>query len=304
MSIIVAISAALGMTIAQAQELSPPADLPLTNTTTRIVFKGLYGNRSGSTTNPPPRMTENAVMDALRMFKSQQNQDGGWGTDGHARLATPLVLLCFLGHGEVSTSTEFGDVVSRAHTYLIGCRPQNDPERASGIVALSEYIGLHIGSTERERAKTENEWIGKALAAMQNTTNSPWVDYLTFHMLPPEIPRPDWMKYTYDFPKRWIDAEVNVEPKTLDEYLALRVAGIAKFRIGGNVWKDFNSQMAPKAIARQKDDASYPTHPETDRFACTALLVQMLEMYYAWQPRYMPLPEPAQADTEIEVRIE
>lgn len=304
MKIIIVILIALGMAIARAQESLPPADLSSTSTVTPMVFKGLYGTRSRSDTNPPPRMTENAVIDALRMFKSQQNEDGGWGKDRHARLATPLVLLCFLGHGEVCTSTEYGGTVSRAHTYLLGCQPQNDPERVSGIVALSEFIGLHIGSTERERAKPDIEWIRKALDAIQNTTNSPWVDYLTFHMLPPEIPRPDWLKYSYDFPKRWSDVEVNVEPNTLDEYLALRVAGIAKFRMGRNQWRDFNMQMAPKAIDRQKSDGSYPCSPETDSFACTALLVQMLEVYYAWQPRYMPAPDTAQTDTEIEVRIE
>jgi hypothetical protein len=304
MRIIATIAFALGGIIAQAQESPVPADLHVTNTITPIVFKGLYGNRSGLSTNPPPRMPENAVMDALCMFRSRQNDDGGWGTGGHTRLATPLVLLCFLGHGEVSTSSEYGDTVSRAHAHLLGCQPQNDPERVSGIVALSEYIGLHIGSTERDRARSEIEWIRNALATIQNTTNSPWVDYLTFHMLPPEIPRPDWIKYTYDFPKQWKDAEVDVEPKTLDEYLDLRVTGIAKFRIGGNVWRDFNGKMAPKAIERQRADGSYPCHPESDSFACTALLVQMLEVYYAWRPRFMPSSEPAQTDTDIEVRLE
>jgi hypothetical protein len=305
MKTIMTILVAIAATAAVAEDTTPDL-LPITNVVNSpVIMRGIYGTRSNRTNAPSlSGKTEAAVMKALRMFKGSQNADGSWGTEDKRRLATPLVLLCFLGHGETGASHEFGETVARAHKYMLACNPADDPEHIAGIVALSEYVGLHVTSTERNLAEAEVGKIRASLSVVQGTTNNPWVDYLTFHLLPPEIARPDWIKYTTGFPKRWSDVRINVEPNTLDGYLVLRVAGIAKFRIGGKVWEEFNREFLPKMVERQTDKGFYPCQPEADQFACTALAVQMMEVYYAWQPRYMPSPEPVQTEKDIKVKIE
>lgn len=269
-----------------------------------LIFKGLYGPRSGK----GRKTTETAVLASLRMLKTTQNTDGSWGAGEARRLATPLVLSAFLGHGETPASEQFGASVARAHGFVLECNLTNDAERASAIIALSEYVAIHVGSKERDLAAREIAKIRSLLSSMRQTEGNPWVAYLTFYLLPPEVERPEWMKYTRDFPKRWAEVLVDVEPGTIDGYLALRVAGLAKFRIGGKVWGDFNRQFASKMVERQTAEGFYPCQPEADQFACTALAVQAMQVYYAYQPRYYAQPEPEQEQKprseEVEVKIE
>lgn len=243
-------------------------------------------------------------MNALRMFTATQNEDGSWGAEDKRRLATPLVLLCFLGNGETGASPEFGEAIVRAHKYLLAYTPSDDPEHIAGIVALSEYVGIHVAGSERNLAEAEINRIRSFLSAVQDTAKNPWIDYLTSRLIPPEIVRPAWMKYTTDLPKRWSEAKVNVEPNTLDDYLALLISGNAKFRIGGKVWEEFNWQIVPKMIERQTPEGFFPCQPETDPFACTALAVQMMQVYYAWRPQFMPMPESEREDKNIEGNAE
>jgi hypothetical protein len=310
MKTIMAILVGIAATAAVAEDTFSPDPVPITNVVkSPIVMKGLYGTRSSRTNAPSlSGKTEAAVMKALRMFKARQNEDGSWGAEDKRRLATPLVLTALLGHGETASSHEFGDAVARAHRYLLACTPTNDAERITGIIALSEYVALHVGSTQRDAAKAEVAKIQASLSAVRRTADDPWVDYLTFYLLPQEVPRPAWLKYTHDFPKRWSEAKVNVEPVALDEYVALRVAGLAKFRIGGKVWSEFNHQFAPKMVERQTAEGFYPCQPEANQFACTSLAVQAMQVYYAYQPRYYAQPEPEQeqkpGSEEVEVKIE
>ena len=305
---IAAILLLLALGRALGQDQVAPQTQQATNITlikSPLIFKGLYGPRSGK----GRKTTETAVLAALRMFKTTQNADGSWGAGEARRLATPLVLSAFLGHGETPASEQFGTSVARAHGFVLECNPSNDAERASAILALSEYLALHVSSRERDHAAREIEKIRGLLSSIRQTGESPWVDYLTFYLLPPEVKRPEWMKYTRDFPKRWSDALVDVEPGTLDGYLALRVAGLAKFRIGGKVWGDFNRQFAPKMVEQQTAEGFYPCQSETDQYACTALAVQTMQVYYAWQPNYYARPEPEREDAtvngkDVEVRIE
>ncbi len=61
--------------------------------------------------------TEDAVLKALRWFKSIQNPDGSWGMSYRSGI-TGIVLLAFLGHGETPMSEEFGKSVSGSIAYL------------------------------------------------------------------------------------------------------------------------------------------------------------------------------------------
>lgn len=279
----------------QAQEFPDLEPLPVTNNIrSPLILKGIYGTRNQGSVSSDCKM-ENVVMDTLRLFKKTQNEDGSWGTEENRCLATSLVLISLLGHGERSSSMNFGETVSRAHKYMLTCNPTNDPERICLIIALSEYVAWHTRSMERDRVKVEISRINALLATVQNTTNSPWVDYLTFYLLPPEITRPDWIKYTREFSKRWSNINVNVEPITLDEFLVLRIAGLARFRTGGKVWDAFHRQFISKIVERERPDGFYPSRPEYDRFACTALAVQMMGVYYAFLPNssMRPVTEPS-----------
>ena len=306
MKTIITILAVLSAAVAVAQQEFSPHPVPMTNvviTKSPVIMRSLYGNR-------PTRYgltghTEGAVIRALRMFKRTQNEDGSWGEGNNRRLATPLVLMALLGHGESTSSHEFGNPVARAHRWTLAENPTNDAERIATSLALSEYVALHVGN-RRDLAAAEIAKIKACLSAVQRTTEDPWVDYATFFRLPPEVTRPDWMKYTREYPARWADAEVDIAPESIPGYLALRIAGLGKFQTGGDHWRDFNRQYAPKMIERQTEAGFLPCMPESDRFACTALAVQAMEVYYQYRPHSwaQPVPEEkTQVDEDVEIEI-
>jgi hypothetical protein len=57
--------------------------------------------------------SEVAVVNALRWLKMQQNGNGSW-CDKYPGAMTGLALLCYLGHGELPQSAEFGETVAKA----------------------------------------------------------------------------------------------------------------------------------------------------------------------------------------------
>jgi hypothetical protein len=62
--------------------------------------------------------SEKAVMAGLRWLKQNQKEDGSWGPQ-HAPAMTGLAVLCFLGHGEMPESPEFGPAVKKALDWLL-----------------------------------------------------------------------------------------------------------------------------------------------------------------------------------------
>jgi Prenyltransferase and squalene oxidase repeat len=115
--------------------------------------------------------TENAafaVLAGLRWLKEHQNEDGSWSTECRPAM-TGFALLCFLGHGELSNSPEFGSTVKKAVDWLYSKGTEFDGrlsmrknwsgnnagvyEHAIATFALAEYYRL-----------TKEERIGKLLA--------------------------------------------------------------------------------------------------------------------------------------------
>ena len=62
--------------------------------------------------------SEKAVIAGLRWLKQQQNPEGSW-SDEFKPAMTGLVLLAFLGHGELPESPEFGPTVKKALDWVL-----------------------------------------------------------------------------------------------------------------------------------------------------------------------------------------
>ena len=61
--------------------------------------------------------SEQAVMRGLAWLVEHQNDDGSWGDDNKGAM-TGFALLCFLGHGELQDSPQFGITVGRALIWI------------------------------------------------------------------------------------------------------------------------------------------------------------------------------------------
>ncbi len=69
--------------------------------------------KPGSTT-----ASEDAVLRGLKWLREHQSKDGSWGEQNKSAM-TGLALLCFLGHGELIDSKEFGYVVNNGIQWLV-----------------------------------------------------------------------------------------------------------------------------------------------------------------------------------------
>jgi hypothetical protein len=138
----------------------PPNDVPAImqgrfnrDSQGRIVMKG---GKPG--TPRPTDETENAVLRGLNWLRDHQNEDGSWGEKNKGGM-TGLALLCFLGHGELGNSPNYGLTVNKALNWVIaqgttyqsrlsmtedGWGPGNGGVYEHGILtyALAEYYTL------------------------------------------------------------------------------------------------------------------------------------------------------------------
>ena len=96
--------------------------------------------------------SEQTVLKALRWFKANQSENGSWGN--HLGLSG-LVVLSFLGHGDLPNSSEFGPTVKRGVDFVLDAAKKGGTIGSStymhGIVtyALSEYYTM----TQDDRVK-------------------------------------------------------------------------------------------------------------------------------------------------------
>ncbi len=271
-----------------------------------LIMRGLYEHRSGSrsTTNIlHGRMTETAVNAGLQAFKKDQNADGSWGSEDKKSLSTSLVLMALLGHGESNGSKEFGGVVAKAHEWLLGSCPTNENERVAEAIALSQCVLMSFGTEATNVPKRDLEKIKSLLAGLKPGDDDPWAILFKLFRTPVGIERPQWSSYTREMVKRWAAGDVSVEPQTLDAYVALRVKAFAKFMHGGNSWSDFHHLFMPKMVERQLPSGLYPCTPDADKFACSALAIQTMEIYYAFSPNFWTSPQQPEKHENVTVEV-
>ena len=244
-------------------------------------------------------------MDGLRALKGAQNQDGSWGTDGQRYLATALVLNALLNHAEAETLQEFGATVTKAHNWLMAKTPSNNAERIATVVVLSAFDAMHYGRATRDLAQREVARVKDGLASASFNVADPWTDYLTLHLTAPEIERPTAIRRTREYFKQWRERSVDLEPTSATGYVAMCAASLGKFNEGGQPCVAFNKAFAPKTVQRQMKDGFWPCDDPDERFACTALAIESMEVYYAWKPLAWPGPEktPEKPDAEIKVEV-
>ena len=104
---------------------------------------GTMGGRIGSAraramalTGMKPK-SEQAVLRGLVWLMQNQNADGSWG-DEYKGAMTGFGLLCFLGHGELQDSPQFGTAVGKALMWIFANGNQNEGRlNMSGIFTQS-----------------------------------------------------------------------------------------------------------------------------------------------------------------------
>jgi hypothetical protein len=110
-----ALSAAETVTVAP----STPSQAPRTGMPGSFSGRFSGTNRIAATrTMGGMEKAEKAVMAGLRWLKTHQNEDGSWA-DQNRPAMTGLAILCFLGHGELPNSPEFGATVKKGLDWLL-----------------------------------------------------------------------------------------------------------------------------------------------------------------------------------------
>ena len=88
--------------------------------------------------NGGKKKSEEAVMRGLRWLVKNQSPDGSWSPQFKSAM-TGLGLLCFLGHGETTTSPEFGPTVKKAVDWLVKTGTANEGKLAPQLNQSGVY---------------------------------------------------------------------------------------------------------------------------------------------------------------------
>jgi len=154
---------------------------------------GTMGGRFGSARakamalNKMKPKSEQAVMNGLIWLMLNQNTDGSWG-DEYKGAMTGFGLLCFLGHGELQDSPQFGSTVGKALTWVFENGVKNEGR-------------LHMGKSFSQPGVYEHAICTYALGEYYTMTRDRRVIDLfkkaINHIIQGQGPNGGWM-YSYD----------------------------------------------------------------------------------------------------------
>ena len=86
--------------------------------------------------------SEEAVLRGLLWLAQHQNEDGSWGEEYQGAM-TGFGVLCFLGHGELQDSPQFGKTVGRALTWIFENGTKNEGHLHMAQVFTSQGVYEH-----------------------------------------------------------------------------------------------------------------------------------------------------------------
>ena len=131
--------------------------------------------------------SEQAVLRGLVWLAQHQNEDGSWG-DQNKGAMTGFGVLCFLGHGELQDSPQFGKTVGRALTWIFENGTKNEGH-------------LHMAQTFSSQGVYEHAICAYALGEYYTMTKDKRVVNLLkqaiAHIIEGQGPGGGWM-YSYD----------------------------------------------------------------------------------------------------------
>jgi hypothetical protein len=131
--------------------------------------------------------SEQAVLRGLLWLAAHQNEDGSWGDSNKAAM-TGFGVLCFLGHGELQDSPQFGATVGKALTWIF----ENG--------ALNEGR-LHMAKAFTSQGVYEHAICAYALGEYYTMTRDqrvvPLLKLAVMHIIDGQGPGGGWM-YAYD----------------------------------------------------------------------------------------------------------
>ena len=240
-------------------------------------MKGLFNNRTNRANRVGTK--DDAIVSALRFFKTTQNPDGSWGGQDERSLATPLVLRAYFGRFEGSTSTEFSNTVNTAHTWLLNSAPLGTAARLATVIALAGYCDISY-SKPQSKESVELARILQLFKQMSPTNNDIWVDFAKFRLQSADHPKPLWFgnsKVTLD---RYLAATNNLTPVTVEGYMAMLMTHYAIIDRGGEQWQAFDRAAKMELMKRQLADGSFPVSEGQSRYVATALATLQLEIFY------------------------
>ena len=117
-----------------------------------------YGRGGGGGGGGGDKLTEDAVLRALRWLKKNQQADGSWSKNKVAM--TGLAILTYLAHGETpSDSKEFGTTVQKAIEFLINSQDKKtgripgNYDHPIATYALCEAYGMTLNPNVKEAAE-------------------------------------------------------------------------------------------------------------------------------------------------------
>jgi hypothetical protein len=130
-----------------------------------VILKNIYGSTRNTGTRGASlarfggdKMTEDAVLRALRWLKKNQKPDGSW--DKNKVAMTGLAVLTFLAHGEKpGESVEFGPTVQKALEYLLSVQNKTNGrlpgnyDHPIATYALCEAYGMTLNPNVKTAAE-------------------------------------------------------------------------------------------------------------------------------------------------------